>query len=176
MDLLKTRVAKRFLGADFLTWLWFASEQSEGLFELEGVGEARVMVDDQIQLSAEHSDARENVLRKGNPAACAEAGAALAVGKKVARIKLRIETDEAELVLTLDADDLDIRGLRIPSPAGPTTVEQVIERSEWLLLASSLIDGLFARFLEARLARDWEDETLAAMRRWVRVKDGEVEE
>ncbi len=173
MDLLKVKTAKSFVGADFLTWLWFASEESDGRFEIEDVGEVTVIVDDQIVLSAEHSDARENVLRKGSPALCAEAGAALAVGKKVARLKIRIETDEADLLLTLDSDDLDARGLRIPNSMGPTTVEKVIERSEWLLVVSAILDGLFSQFLAARLGKGWEKGTLEKMRGWVRVKDGE---
>ncbi len=174
MDLLKMRVAKRFIGTDFLTWLWFESERLDGHMEVEGLEPFTLYVDDQIVLSAEHSESRENVLRKGNPASCAEAGAALAVGKKVARIKFRLETDEADSVFTLDADDLDFRGLRLPTPQTVTTVERVIERMELILHTTAIVDGLFARFLELRLGRTWESEVLPAMQQWVRVKDGVV--
>jgi hypothetical protein len=176
MDLLKLRVTKRFIGADFLTWLWFQSEAGDGLFELDGLEPFTLYVGDQIVLSAEHSDARENVLRKGNPANCAEAGAALAVGKKVARIKFRLETDEGDCTFTLDADDLDFRALRLPTPQTVNTVERVIERMEMVLHTTAIIDALFALFLELRLGRDWERKSLQAMRRWVRVKDGVEEE
>lgn len=176
MDLLKLHALKCFLGADFLTWLWFESERLDGSFELSATGPLNLLVDDHLVLAAEHSDVRENVLRKGTPSACAEAGAALAVGKKVARMKLRADTDHGEFVFSLDAADLDVRGLRLPSPQTVSTTERVIERMGSLLLVTAMIDELFTAFLEVRLGRQWETEVLVAMRRWVRIKDGVVEE
>ncbi len=175
MDMMKIREAKGFVGADFLTWLWFEAESREGVFELEEIGTVDIYPDDQLVLAAEHSEARESVLRKGTPAEGAEAGAALAVGKKVARIKWKVQSEAGDFVVTLDADDLDVRGLRIAAVPAPTAIERIIARMERLEEVYELIDALFRLFLDRRLAESWESETLPAMRAWVRRKDGDDE-
>ena len=50
MDLLKLREEKRFLGADFLTWLWVAAEARAGRFELEDGAKGAVWPGDQLIL------------------------------------------------------------------------------------------------------------------------------
>ena len=48
-DLIETR---RFLGSEFMMWLWFKSETHDGLMDVAGHGAIEVVYDDRLVLEA----------------------------------------------------------------------------------------------------------------------------
>ena len=86
--------AKRFLGRDFLTWLWYQAETRKSPVSidsqtLEEKLKVDFWVDDRAILEAtEGSDVHEHVLKGYKQSQSAEATAALMSGKTVKELKL----------------------------------------------------------------------------------------
>ena len=74
---------EKFLGRDFLNWLWYFTEQEESKFIVPDLGEFEVGIDGPLALVAENFGAFESVLRKGLPTKSPEAHMALQAGKKL---------------------------------------------------------------------------------------------
>ena len=71
----------RFLGEEFLLWLWMRSMTEGGASGEEGDGSG-CFVDDAIQLASERGEVKEISLRKGNPAESREAFESLSRGMR----------------------------------------------------------------------------------------------
>ena len=88
----------RFLGEEFLLWLWMHSMTEGGASGEDGDGSG-CFVDDAIQLVSERGEVKEISLRKGNPSESREAFEALSRGMRPAKVKLRILSGDLELSL-----------------------------------------------------------------------------
>ena len=103
-----------FLGGEFLTWLWYRSDQQGGVFHLGGeIGEIELWFDDRLVVSSLSVDAMENLFKGGHPTSSAEAMAALKKGKKASEAKLRAIKGAKEWSFILSPN----------SPARTTTVD-----------------------------------------------------
>jgi len=155
----------RFLGEEFLLWLWLRSMTEGGSSGVDGDGSG-CFVDDAIQLSSERGEVKEISLRKGNPAECREAFEALSRGMRPAKVKLRILSGDLEWVFTLNAVTLDMGTLKLPPSTGKAAHERLHDRLFLLEEGASHLERRLKRFFEAR-AEDPEG-LLEAMRAWVR--------
>lgn len=144
------------MGQDFLTWLWFHSEQREGAVELPGQGTFHAMVEGPLTFVREGNGAHETVLRNGEPRRSQEARAALLAGKKLARAKITLVRGDAQYTATLGADDFAVRSLKLPDTESLDAAGRFMER---MLSVRIFIDALLAyydAFLQERLsAQRW---------------------
>jgi len=159
------------LGPEFLTWLWWRSDEDPGFTHPDG-GEVFVHVDEHLEFKGEQAASRRTVLRTGSPSASMEARAALRSGKLLVAARLLFARDDDEVAFTLRAEDLEVSGLKLPTdsslgkggkPQGPR------ERLEGALDTFDRfwadLDLCFATFLDVRTADVWEDEVLK-IRAW----------
>ena len=118
-----------FLGPEFLTWLWWRSEQTGGRFDLPApAGTVDVWVDDRLAFR-QPSDTKITAVMTGeNPAHTLEARAALAGGKVVQDLRLGVRRDEREFHVTLRSPSLDVGGLKMPQVLSETPEEAVTDR------------------------------------------------
>ncbi len=178
--------AKGFLGREFLTWLWYLAEtkrerQKVPLRVGKGSYEFDLWIDDRMVMEANAGMAQQNVMTGGDPSQSQEAGAALATGKTVRELKVGINVKGVgEFSALLGCEDLNPRSLRLPAPqdeAGTTAVDElpIATRLGHMSVFLTVIDGLFARFLDVRTADSWEEETLPDMRSWIKKRHAAVE-
>ncbi len=162
----------RFLGEEFLLWLWMRSMTAGGSSGEDGDGSG-CFVDDSIQLASERGEVKEISLRKGNPSECREAFEALSRGMRPARMKLRILSGDLEWVFTLNAVSLDMCTLKLPPSTGKAQHERLHDRLFLLEEGASHLERRLKRFLQVR-AEDSEG-LREAMRAWVRAgRSGDV--
>ena len=153
-------------GREFLTWLWFVSEERGGREDVPEVGEIAWAVEGPLLFAREGRGAHEILLRNGEPMLGAETRAALLDGKKLRRARLRFARGEEEWQVTLDADAFVFRGLRLPATESYDLVGRFQERMVLLDVFRRLFFHLYRAFLRERSdAARWE-KTRAAMRRW----------
>ena len=155
----------RFLGEEFLLWLWLRSMTEGGASGEEGDGSA-CFVDDAIQLTSERGEVKEISLRKGNPAESREAFESLSRGMRPAKVKLRILSGDLEWVFTLNAATLDMGTLKLPPSTGKAPHERLHDRIFLLEEGAGHLERRLKRFLRTR-AED-SDGLQEAMRAWVR--------
>ncbi|MBM4326690.1 MAG: hypothetical protein FJ118_05935 [Deltaproteobacteria bacterium] len=174
MDFLEILKQKAFLGREFLTWLWFKSEQSGGRVELRGDSVVEVIFLNRLTLDLSEADTPQSVTIKGEHSELREGLAALREGKKIEETRVSLRGSVNEFTLTLKGTWLSFGSLRTP-PALP--VDEAEPEDEWeasflekISLVEEgigLVDALFGHFLKLRLSPNWETHELPAIRAWV---------
>ncbi len=171
MDLDHAQTVSLLLGQEFLTWLWFASETSSGLFRTKDGEAFSVTVEQKVSVQGGEGEARETAMCSGPMAELREARMGLATGKKVNKVKVRIEKDEAAWQVLLDAATFTLQGLKTPKvemklEEGEDPDARILEKIYLLEKCTGYVDTVFAKFLDLRFSPQWKEET-ARLRRWL---------
>jgi hypothetical protein len=171
--------AKGFLGREFLTWLWFFAETEDDRVVIKDPWEERdlevdLWVEDRLVLeTANSSTAQESVMKGGDPSQTEEAAAALRSGKTVKELKIGMNIKGlGEFTAILNHVDLQPRSLKLPEPnkedqsAAPEDTRTVI-RIQHTDTFLTVLDGLFAKFINERVDDSWKIKGLTKMRSWI---------
>jgi recombination associated protein RdgC len=162
---------RAFVGREFLTWLWFLSETQGHRVRLPDVGEFRFFVDDRIVLTSPGGSVHENVLKGGTPAYATEAKVSLLSGKLVNEAKFVLQEAERQWSWSMRADDLGLRGVKLPPVSEPDAAAHMAARLRMMQTLVDVIDGLFRQFMELRVSPAFEQE-LDRVASWLAAKEG----
>lgn len=171
MSLVPIASKNLIIGQDFLTWLWFRSEQDRGQWRTQDGTPFGLTFEGRVMVQSGEGESLETTICSGPGAELPEARTGLARGKKVQQAKLRLEEDGQEWRVTVKAEDFSLGGFKTPKvefrleegqdPDGP-----FLEKMYLLERALSFFDLLFLQFVKLRFSSGWNDE-LQAMRRWL---------
>lgn len=170
MDILALMNEKLFLGQEFLTWLWYVSEEL-GSVELDDGRLVDVLLGDRLVLGPMQGQEGTRVTVKGREASLAEARQGLRRGKLVESLRVGLGLDGEEYWLTLGAAELGLAALKMPATApgdgGPEGLDGlVLERVSLIDGALRALEGLLLVFLGQRLANEQGGQLWAEMTRW----------
>ncbi|MCX5839333.1 MAG: hypothetical protein NTW71_12590 [Deltaproteobacteria bacterium] len=159
------------VGREFLTWLWFKSEERNGMIRFPGGGESEVVFVRRLVLEAGEGEYAETVVCQGLHADLKEGKEALRRGKKITAARLRMAHDKAEWEFTFKADRFHFQSLKLPSAAENEGEEadregQILERIDLIEKAAGMMDQLFRLFLDTRLSEGWGKEQ-TRMQKWI---------
>ncbi len=165
------------LGREFLTWLWFRSETSNGLFRMGGQSSGHagepftVSMEQRVVVRGGEGDNLETASVSGSLSPLREARLGLQTGKLVVRALARMEKDGMAWQVTLKAEDFSIGSLRTPSVAkdeeGDDPDALFLEKMYLIESSLEMLDELYRQFLEVRLSPAWGAEA-AAVAEWMR--------
>jgi hypothetical protein len=172
MDLVDRIETTRFLGGEFLLWLWFSRDVMGGEVHIKGHGTVIVSLETQLGLADPIADRERVTIRGADPFSSAEAGEALATGKLPRKVGLRLEFEQNEWVVTLDSNTLALSGVKLPAIASQGEEATFYERMQRLEEVHAHVQALYAHFLGVRLAPSWASDMAPALQRWV--VDGEI--
>src|SRR5690606_6628274 len=165
MDLIDLIESRRFLGSEFLMWLWFKSECYDGLFDLGPEKRPiEVILDDAMTLEAFLAETERNTFKGGAPAYSPEAKVALRQGKRLSRAKLRVIEEGREWVFTIKAETLDLSSINIPAVLSREEDEKFYERIFLVEEIENIMAALYAEFIGIRLSPSWNEAMLPVMR------------
>jgi hypothetical protein len=196
MQLVDRVEKRRFVGREFLLWLWFESEAFEATLSTRQQGPFGLWIEKHLVLSV----GKEATRIKGTfPAGSREAKEALALGKLPEAAGLHLSLGDREVTFTLKAESLSLSGLALPTvlggdaePSGPleaprrpkrrkrssVDVEQERESDERnesfyerMMLTrevEALIEALYKDFLTLRLGDAWGAAVEPALSSWVK--------
>jgi len=176
MDMVDLIEEKRFLGQEFLTWLWFKSEERGGTIFLPEAGEdIQVVFEKHMLLQYGEGEARENLICRGLLTELQEARTGLSLGKKLEQARIRLGQGEHEWSFSFKATLMEFRAVKPPrtmaSSEEGNDPEAVAGRMlEHIGLHGTLVrtmDQLYRMFLVLRTGPDWEQE-LERVRSWVK--------
>ena len=91
MDFLDIVREKAFLGREFLTWLWFKSEQTGGMIELPSKDVIELIFLDKMTLDLSDAETPQSVAIKGEHSQLREGLAALKEGKKIEEARISVK-------------------------------------------------------------------------------------
>lgn len=175
MDLVDIIEEKRFLGQEFLTWLWWKSEERGGSVYLPDRGDIVVVFEKHMLLEYGEGDASEKLICSGLQTELQEARTGLMMGKKLEQARIMLSHAEQEWNFTLAAAMMEFRNVKPPKTArtegdGSNNPEEtegmILERIYLFEELVRLVNELFHLFLQVRLSDDWREE-LEKIRNWV---------
>lgn len=154
--------------AEFYTWLWWSTEQQEGVFDLgEPIGRVDVWVDERLAFRTPSDSKVTAVLTGDNPSTTLEARAALAGGKVLEELRLGIRRDDREYAVTLKGAPMYFARLKLPQVLMEGEDSVIFDRMHLYEEVESVIGGLVRAFAAVRAAGEWESTTLPTIRQWV---------
>jgi recombination associated protein RdgC len=179
MDLVDIISEKKFLGQEFLTWLWYKSEERGGAVFLPDSGDIQVGFEKHMLLESGEGESLERLICKGLQTELQEAKTGLLMGKKPEQARIYLAKGDYEWRLTLGATLFEYRNVSLPRTLSADEEvsdavaweAKVLERIGMTEEAMHTIDELFRLFLDLRLSPDWPQE-LAKLKNWI-VKSAE---
>lgn len=160
-------------GREFLTWLWFKTEERDGRIALEGQEEIGLAFVRRLILESGEGDYAESVVCQGQHALLLEGKEALRQGKKIREARLSLEIDSMEWEFTFKADLFQFQSMKLPAPTEESDENNALEEEGRLLeriflleKAIETMDRLFAFFMGLRLSAGWPAE-VARMEIWM---------
>jgi hypothetical protein len=172
MDFLDILREKAFLGREFLTWLWFKSEQTGGSIEIDGGKVIEVVFHDRMTLDLTDVDTPQIVTIKGEFSELREGLAAIREGKKIEEAKISIKNSENEFSMIIKGSWFSFGSLRTPKTApledegDEDTEGAFLEKMGLMEEGMGLIDSLFEQFIKIRISDDWDVKEIPKIRKW----------
>lgn len=161
----------RFVGHEFLTWLWFVLEKEPGQIDIEKFAGFSARIGNRMVLENTYHQATETVIIKGEDVGLEEAMLSLKKGGMISEMNVIVSSDRQQWQLTVKGEGLTVSGLKIID----TMEMEPEEDPEAVLLdriavCEQVMEWLFAVFrifLKMRLSDDWDLRIIVDMRRWI---------
>lgn len=154
-ELFRRVESTRFLGPEFLLWIWLRTEYANKSLELGEGPEYEVWLDHQLTLESP-LDKNERVTVRGlAPADSAEAREAVRERKLPVRARLVLQSGARDFSTGLDAPRFAIAGAKVPGVLGSDADEAFLERMNLVGHLFGALDALYRIFLEVRLSEAW---------------------
>lgn len=173
MELVDRIETTRFLGGEFVLWLWLSRDVTDGLIQLPNHGSVEVFLESALTLVDPLADKERVNIRGVDPCSTLEADQALRRGKLPRKVGLRVVFEQNEWICALDASTFALSGVKLPALLSEGEEEHFHERMRLFEQLHDLLQRLYRHFLGVRLSPAWDAELLPAMRRWL---GGEVME
>jgi hypothetical protein len=161
----------KFLGYEYLTWLWFVIEKDQD--EIKKLEEEPVFlqIGNRIVLVNRQKDTVESITIKGDDAGLEEGLLALRKGAVVTELNLSYKTGDQEWRFTIKAECLHMVGLKCPQTGSVESQEDlegaVLEKVYLYDKAIQLTDNLFKQFMILRVSEDWDKKVVPLIRQWI---------
>jgi hypothetical protein len=186
---------RRFVGREFLLWLWVESELFDATLSTEQTGPFGLWVEKRLVLSAGKESTRVVAPLPGRGR---EAKEALLSGQLPESAGIRIALNEEETSFALRAEQLGVSGLKLPGAVlgkeeEPSALldelrgksrapkrkekrddeayEAFYERMRLTQAFEALLEALYRDFLTLRLSPRWKEAFVPAARAWARGKE-----
>jgi hypothetical protein len=162
----------RFLGHEFLTWLWFLIETDPESIRVVDEEVVSLSVGNRIVIeNLRDDDAVETVTIKGDDAGLEEALVSLKKGAVVTEMNLIFRVGDNEWRFTLKGESLNISSLKTPETApvkAPEDIEgALLEKAFLCERVVTLVRRLFDRFIRIRISNEWSEKTVGDIRSWI---------
>ena len=163
----------KFLGDDYLTWIWFLIENNQNISSIIDSKEViSLEIGNSIVLENKLGDkSKERITIKGDQAGLEEGTTALKKGAFVTQINLICKINEDEYKFTIKGESFNITGLKTPkidlSKSEDEIEGVVLEKAFFGFKIFEVIDTLFLKYIEQRTSDDWNNKGLQGIKNWI---------
>lgn len=163
-EMIETR---RFLGREFLAWLWFEASLFE-MFEVGEFGKCQIVFDKSMTLETSKLDEvkEKSTLVGLMPSESTEAIEALRNGKLPTKCKVTVYRDEETYSFTIDGN-LALSSVKIPAVIKGDG-DPFYERISLIEAIEGAVEALYYEFLELRVGGSWEKVVMPAISLWMK--------
>ena len=162
----------KFLGDEFLTWLWFIIEKEPEKISFPDKEPVSLETGNRIVLVKKITDIDESVTIKGDDAGLEEGMLALRKGSLVTELNLLLKSNNQKWRFSIKGESLNISGIKVPE-SGPVESKKdiegaVIEKAYFYERIFIILDNLFKNFIKLRLSSEWHHSVLPLMKKWIK--------
>ena len=161
----------KFLGDEFLTWLWFIIEKDPDVIKRLDKDFVSLEVGNRIVFENRRKESVERITIKGDGANLEEGILALQKGAMVTELKVVYKSGEQKYEFSLKGESLNISSLNVPNTALPETKEDlegvVNEKIFHYDKVLQLLENLFSHFIKLRVSNTWQNKTVPLIRKWI---------
>ena len=168
----KTAPEVSLIGREFLTWLWYKSEERSGRITVAQGEEVELNFLKRIVLEAGEGEYSQGVVCHGIHAELKEGKEAIRQGKKVKEAGIKLTYNQNEWEFSFKADTFNFQSLKLPVmdwqeiPEDPSG--HLLERIYLIENAVKTMNNLYELFLRIRLSAQWEEKELGFMAEWLK--------
>lgn len=168
----ETLADSSLIGREFLTWLWYKSEERGGRIALTKGEEVELNFLKRIVLEAGEGEYSQGVVCHGIHAELKEGKEAIRQGKKVKEAGIKLIYNQSEWEFTFRADSFNFQSLKLPVIDWQETPEDpsghLLERIYLIENAVKTMNNLYESFLRIRLSPQWEEKELKLLAGWLK--------
>ena len=161
----------KFLGNEFLTWLWFCIENPSSMstrFEDQPI---LIEIGNRMVVELNHSEKPQLITIKGDDAGFEEGFVALKKGAFISELNLILQSGDQRWQFTIKGESLNFSGLNTPEVGRPETAEDidgaVLEKIYMFEKIIDVIEYLFSEFIHIRLSDDWSRAVVPKIKQWI---------
>lgn len=161
----------KFIGYEFLTWLWFVIETDQGYMRSVHPEITSLDVGNRLVLENRKTGTIETVTIKGDDAGLEEARLSLKKGGMVSEMNLMYRAADQKWQFTIKGESFHISAMKIPE-TGPVESEEdweggVLERLFLYEKAMMLLNRLYNGFIRLRIQSEWSKRIVPEMKNWI---------
>ena len=161
----------RFLGDEFLTWLWYIIENDPGVLQSADPDCQSLEVGNRIVFENRKTKTVERITIKGDEAGFEEGRLALRKGALVSEIALIFKTGENQWQFSVKGESLNVSNLKTPGPSLPQSPEQmddfILEKSAQVDKIIRFLEKIFGSFMRSRVSPKWMSKTVPLIKKWI---------
>jgi len=161
----------KFLGHEFLTWLWFVIENEQSSIKQSLPQPALIQIGNRIKLENHRNKNLETITIKGDEAGLEEGILALRKGALVTELNIIYETKNIVSQFNIRGESLNIGNLKTqidgPLEKKEDIEERVLEKAYQYNEAIRLVENLYKNFIRLRVLIDWEKKTAIKIKHWI---------
>jgi hypothetical protein len=161
----------KFLGDEFLTWLWYVIEQDPAILKNIDPDLTSFEIGNRIVLEKRKKESVERITIKGENAHFEEGMLALNKGALVAELNLVCRTTEQKWQFTLKGESLNLSGFKTPQIAAlesPDDLEGAILEKVFLYdKILQFLEKLYKTFIKLRTSNNWQSRIVPLIKKWM---------
>lgn len=171
LDLAVAYTRYRFLGDEFLTWLWFLIETDQNAFRAIDPDCSTLEIGSRVVLENRQKKSIERITIRGDDAGLEEGRLSLKKGSLLTELSLVFKTGEHQWLFSLKGESLNLSNLKTPGPSLPPSPEELegflLDKSQQFNKITDFIELAFKSFVRVRVTNKWSAKVVPSMKKWV---------
>jgi hypothetical protein len=166
----------KFIGYEFLTWLWFSTETETEHLKSLNTDMTDLKIGNRIVLENHIKRTSETITIKGDDADLEEGILSLNKGALVTELQLIYKSDNQEWLFTIKGESLSLFNLKLPQ-TGPIESKEdmdgiVLEKIYLMEKLMRGMDKLYTEFVRLRVDQNWKETTVPKIKAWIDKRSG----
>ena len=174
LDTATTYNRYKFIGHEFLTWLWYSIENNDTVIDHSDLPAIVLALGKRMVLENPRENHAETITIKGGYSNFEAGFLPLKQGALVTELSLEAKSKETTWEFNLKGESLAVANMRI-SNLGPVETDEdiegaVLEKIYLLEQVHAYIDALFEKFLIIRVSNQWNQKVVPQIQQWLQRK------
>ena len=160
----------KFLGYEFLTWLWFVIENHPDDLTV-GEEAADITIGNKIIIENHQDNRMETLSIKGDHANFDEGLLALKKGAMVTELHLLFQEDQNIWQVTIKGENINLLSIKHPETGSVETSDDtegfVLEKIYHYQKIMTYMDSFYNKFIHLRLSDQWINTIVPRIKKWI---------